>query len=270
MALVWGAALGLVGLIPIYVAGNFVGEYMAARVGASVCQRSADRRLLAAAGAVGGLSPRQDARRPAVAVQLRSRRRRARDRDGVPVRVGLPADHRHRRGPAARGRMAAGARALRADADGHHRPALAGHASQPRELRAPARRRGRHERGRGEPGRPRRDQGVRSPGHDARRLRPSARDAVPKHGACELAERAPGGLHQRQRIDPAHHRDHGRRGARRAGRAVGRRTGGGDRPALVHGRVAAGAGQCRPAAAAGRRRHGTHSGSARRTRGSAR
>ena len=36
VALVWGAALGLVGLIPIYVAGNFVGEYMAARVGASV------------------------------------------------------------------------------------------------------------------------------------------------------------------------------------------------------------------------------------------
>jgi ATP-binding cassette subfamily B protein len=36
MALVWGASLGLVGLIPIYVAGNFVGEYMAARVAASV------------------------------------------------------------------------------------------------------------------------------------------------------------------------------------------------------------------------------------------
>lgn len=36
VALVWGAALGLVGLIPIYVAGTFVGEYMAARVGASV------------------------------------------------------------------------------------------------------------------------------------------------------------------------------------------------------------------------------------------
>ena len=36
MALVWGASLGLVALIPIYVAGNFVGEYMAARVAASV------------------------------------------------------------------------------------------------------------------------------------------------------------------------------------------------------------------------------------------
>jgi ATP-binding cassette, subfamily B, bacterial len=34
---VWRAVLALIGLIPIYVAGNFVGEYMAARVGASVC-----------------------------------------------------------------------------------------------------------------------------------------------------------------------------------------------------------------------------------------
>lgn len=34
---VWWAVLGLIGLIPVYVAGNFVGEYMAARVGASVC-----------------------------------------------------------------------------------------------------------------------------------------------------------------------------------------------------------------------------------------
>ena len=31
------AVLGLIGLIPIYVAGNFVGEYIAARVGAKVC-----------------------------------------------------------------------------------------------------------------------------------------------------------------------------------------------------------------------------------------
>jgi ATP-binding cassette subfamily B protein len=34
---VWQAVLGLIGLIPVYVAGNFFGEYMAARVGASVC-----------------------------------------------------------------------------------------------------------------------------------------------------------------------------------------------------------------------------------------
>jgi len=34
---VWWAVVALIGLIPIYVAGNFVGEYMAARVGASVC-----------------------------------------------------------------------------------------------------------------------------------------------------------------------------------------------------------------------------------------
>jgi ATP-binding cassette, subfamily B, bacterial len=33
---VWAAVLGLIGLIPVYVAGNFLGEYMAARVGASV------------------------------------------------------------------------------------------------------------------------------------------------------------------------------------------------------------------------------------------
>ena len=66
------------------------------------------------------------------------------------------------------------------------------------------------------------------------------------------------------------HRDHRRRVARRAGRAVRRGTGRRDRPALVHGRVAAGAGRCRPAAAAGRRRHGSHSGSARRARGSGR
>ena len=31
------AVLGLVGLIPIYIAGNFLGAYIAARVGASVC-----------------------------------------------------------------------------------------------------------------------------------------------------------------------------------------------------------------------------------------
>ena len=36
MARIWGASLGLVGLIPIYVAGNFIGDYMAARVAASV------------------------------------------------------------------------------------------------------------------------------------------------------------------------------------------------------------------------------------------
>ena len=36
MARVWGASLGLVALIPIYVAGNFIGDYMAARVAASV------------------------------------------------------------------------------------------------------------------------------------------------------------------------------------------------------------------------------------------
>lgn len=34
---VWLAVLGLVGLIPIYIAGNFLGGYLAARVGASVC-----------------------------------------------------------------------------------------------------------------------------------------------------------------------------------------------------------------------------------------
>jgi ATP-binding cassette subfamily B protein len=33
---VWLAVMGLIGLIPVYVAGNFLGEYMAARVGASV------------------------------------------------------------------------------------------------------------------------------------------------------------------------------------------------------------------------------------------
>ena len=33
---VWLAVLGLIGLIPVYVAGNFLGEYMAARVAASV------------------------------------------------------------------------------------------------------------------------------------------------------------------------------------------------------------------------------------------
>src|SRR5258705_3080551 len=31
------AVIGLIGLIPVYVAGNFLGEYMAARVGACVC-----------------------------------------------------------------------------------------------------------------------------------------------------------------------------------------------------------------------------------------
>jgi len=35
-ARVWTAVLGLVGLIPIYIAGNFLFEYMASRVGASV------------------------------------------------------------------------------------------------------------------------------------------------------------------------------------------------------------------------------------------
>ncbi len=132
-------------------------------------------------------------------------------------------------------------RALRAAADGHHRPALAGRASEPRELRAPARRRRRHERDRGEPRRALRDQGVRSPGHHARRLRTPAGDALSKHRARQLAERPPGDVDQRQRIDPADRRDHGRRGARRAGRAVGRRPGGGDRPALVHRRQPAGA-----------------------------
>jgi ATP-binding cassette, subfamily B, bacterial len=33
---VWWAVLGLIGLIPLYIAGNFLSEYMAARVGASV------------------------------------------------------------------------------------------------------------------------------------------------------------------------------------------------------------------------------------------
>ena len=71
-------SLGLVGLIPIYVAGNFLGEYMAARVGASVCNdlRLAGFWRLQALSVE--LSPRPVARRSAVAVQLRSRRRRAR------------------------------------------------------------------------------------------------------------------------------------------------------------------------------------------------
>ena len=68
-------SLGLVGLIPIYVAGNFVGEYMAARVGASVAN---DIRI-AGFWRLQALSVAYhrgtDARRPAVAVQLRSRRR---------------------------------------------------------------------------------------------------------------------------------------------------------------------------------------------------
>jgi ATP-binding cassette subfamily B protein len=34
---VWWSVAGLIVLIPVYVAGNFLGEYMAARVGASVC-----------------------------------------------------------------------------------------------------------------------------------------------------------------------------------------------------------------------------------------
>ena len=43
-ARVWSAVLGLLGLIPVYIAGNFFSEYMAARVGASV---SNDLRLAA-------------------------------------------------------------------------------------------------------------------------------------------------------------------------------------------------------------------------------
>ena len=35
---VWTTVLGLVGLIPIYITGNFLFEYMASRVGASICR----------------------------------------------------------------------------------------------------------------------------------------------------------------------------------------------------------------------------------------
>jgi len=41
---VWTTVLGLVGLIPIYITGNFLFEYMASRVGASV---SNDMRMAA-------------------------------------------------------------------------------------------------------------------------------------------------------------------------------------------------------------------------------
>ena len=59
-ARVWAAVLGLVGLIPIYITGNFLFEYHGVTRRRLRQQRPADGRILAAAIALGRLPSRPD------------------------------------------------------------------------------------------------------------------------------------------------------------------------------------------------------------------
>ena len=99
---VWTTVLGLVGLIPIYITGNFLFEYMASRVGASV---SNDMRMAAfwrlqalSVGYHRGRSRGDLLSRFSSDLDAVERSRR----DGIPLRAVLSPQHRGRRGADAR------------------------------------------------------------------------------------------------------------------------------------------------------------------------